>query len=144
MKITLPNYKLEFSTMAGQDITDQYKKELNLLIETLRSMGVKVYEDTNEFDPEYPYLMWDKEMITQCKNINQNSESEVVDSAVEFLSHFNAKMITRQRVKINESYEAIVTMKGENIIITVGCQTIPVESVERLNEVIAKLKKLNK
>jgi hypothetical protein len=68
----------------------------------------------------------------------------VVDSAVEFLSHFNAKMITRQRVKINESYEAIVTMKGENIIITVGCQTIPVESVERLNEVIAKLKKLNK
>jgi len=144
MKITLPSYRLEFSTMTGEGITDQYKKEVTLLIETLRSMGVKVYEDTNEFDPEYPYLMWDKDMLTQCRNVNQNSETEVVDSAVEFLSHFNANMITRQRVKINESYEAIVTMKDENIIITVGCQTIPVESVERLNEVVAKLKKLNK
>jgi len=144
MKITLPNYRLEFSTMAGQSITDQYKKEVTLLIETLRSMGVKVYEDTNEFDPEYPYLIWDKDYITQCKKLDDFTDSQVVDSAVEFLSHFNANIITRQTVKINESYEAIVTMKGEKIIITVGCQTIPVESVERLNEVIAKLKKLNK
>jgi hypothetical protein len=130
--------------MAGQSITDQYKKEVTLLIETLRSMGVKVYEDTNEFDPEYPYLIWDKDYITQCKKLDDFTDSQVVDSAVEFLSHFNANIITRQTVKINESYEAIVTMKGEKIIITVGCQTIPVESVERLNEVIAKLKKLNK
>jgi hypothetical protein len=128
--------------MPGQGITDHYRKEVTLLIATLRSMdGLPVFQDTNEFDPEYPYLIWDKDMITQCKKLDDFADAQVVDCALEFLSHFNANNLTTETVKINEEHDAIVTMKYGKITIKVGCQTVPVESVKRLNEVIARLQR---
>jgi hypothetical protein len=109
----------------------------NAAIKRLRELGVNVYVDTTEFDPEYPRLLWDsdKQLIQTKAHEDCHDEYEtVVHSIEEFVALFEVPEVIEVR-NISEKYSAEVFADR----IEVGCQTI---SAEKFKELIADAKKM--
>lgn len=106
------------------------------VISLFKTLGIDVYEETNEYDPKYPYLFWNGNQLSQ--SMDCHGYEEVTDIVEEFISHFiedeKAKP-TRIDVEISDEYNATITNKH----ITVGCQTI---TKETLLEIIEGAKKV--
>lgn len=95
---------------------------VNLTIRLLRNLGVPIYESTKDFEPLYPYLVWDGEEIIQSKVYGGR---EVINSPNEFIDLFEKHPI---KMKLNAEYDAVV----EGDTITVGCQKFPVGVLRKL------------
>jgi hypothetical protein len=102
-------------------------------IKYLRELGVPTYEDTVEFDPEYPRLLWDGNSFTQTK-ADSRSNSITVTSVDEFVALFEPTNMIKVE-NISESYSAIVYAEH----IEVGCQKI---SKEKFTELIEAAKQI--
>jgi hypothetical protein len=134
-----PDYRIKFV----HDRSENAKKEVDILISTCKSLGIPVYKETNRYDPQYPYPSWDREEITQHKNTSgANNREVIVTSALEFLSHFDEDITPQPQpitIKINSSYDAVLTTKDGEVTITVGCQTIPVPVIKEISKALVKL-----
>lgn len=123
-QINLPKKTVAF------DSTDPNSQ--NILIATMRAMGVPVYENTKCFDPKFPYIYWDRDHITQTKDA---SNKDIVCSTIEeFLSHFIKQ--NSKTIRLSDKYDAIVS--GDEI--EVGCQTIPFEKVREVYKAMLELR----
>jgi len=99
-----------------------------MVIDTFKSNGINVYKNTVEYDPEFPYLYWDGDELTQSHG------TENLLSLEKFMAKFIAKESIE--VKLNESYTAIVDEDG----VRVGCQSFPHSVIEKLAEAVKKIK----
>lgn len=115
LKKVLPTQELVFTN------TDEFT--VNLLIDIMRKLGVKIYENSQAYDPEYPYLVWDGNYITQ-------SLAEVgrikINTIEEFVRQFAET--TSKTIKLNDEYD--VTITADKVI--VGCQEITFEKLEEV------------
>lgn len=132
-----PQYRIAL----GSSVTET---EVTQLINLLRLLGVPVYEETAEFDPEYPTLVWDESHVTQSKLSPEEycgpsrGGGVIVETASEFVSHFlEDKSIVE--VRLNSKYSAKINVKEQRV--EVGCQSIDFDRVEELYNKIFKHKK---
>ena len=101
----------------------------NSLINLFRTMGVRVYSKTTEFNPKYPYLYWDGEDICQRRTLD---DTKSIDSVTEFITMVEkASANVPTEVQVGE-YNAKVSKD----YVTVGCQTIPFEQVEAVYNIM--------
>lgn len=101
----------------------------NSLINLFRTMGVRVWSKTTQFDPKYPYLYWDGEDICQRKNLNDRKSIDSVAEFVTMVEKASADLPTK--VQVGE-YHAEVSKD----YVKVGCQTIPFEQVEAVYNIM--------
>lgn len=104
----------------------------NRVIKTLRKANVPVFFNTIEYDTRYPYLCWDGEEISQCRNLECMDN---IDSEEEFLALFlEAKEVAVYKIQLNNEYVAEVTARG----VLVGCQRISFDKVREVMEAIKR------
>ena len=103
--------------------TDEFT--VNLLIDIMRKLGVKIYENSQEYDPEYPYVVWDGDNISQIRSLSHHNRREI-NTIEEFVRQFAET--TSKTIKLNDEYE--VTIKADKVI--VGCQEITFEKLEEV------------
>lgn len=116
LKKELPKHEIVFTN------TSPFK--VNLLLDILERLGVEISNETQAYDPDYPYLVWGSGgCITQGKAVLGR---ESVDTIEAFLEYFVEDDI--RTIQLTDDYQAIV--KSDKII--VGCQTI---SYEKLKDV---------
>lgn len=124
LKKELPKHEIVFTN------TSPFK--VNLLIDILGRLGVEISNETQAYDPDYPYLVWGSgNSITQGKAV-QGRES--VDTIEAFLEYFVEDDI--RTIQLTDDYQAIV--KSDKII--VGCQTIPYEKLKEVWNTINALR----
>jgi hypothetical protein len=104
--------------------------QITQAIQYLRSLGVPVFEDTTEYDPEFPRLLWSQctQEISQSRSEGNNVKT--VDSIAEFVALFEVPEKPTEILveNISQDYGAVVTKDA----IAVGCQTIPAEKFKEL------------
>ena len=111
---------------------------MNVAITRLRKLGVNVFRDTTEFDPEYPRLLWDRNgQVTQTK-AEPREYSGSTDTVVNTIEEFMALFEVPQSViitGISKDYDAEVFTDR----VQVGCQTI---SAEKFKDIVAAAKEM--
>lgn len=106
----------------------------NLVIKAFKEAGIRIYSETQEFDPKYPYLCWDGYMLTQTKDHDDNRTK--IKTVEEFLDLFIASAQETISIKLNSNYTAIVSADG----VEVGCQTFPLSKIEELYKAVQEIK----
>ena len=108
---------------------------VNLVIKLLRDTDLKVYEDTTEFDPTYPYVVWDGDHLTQYIYLEGDEDLVIETDMGKFLKHFfiEEKIV----ITLTEDYNAVVYAHE----VKVGCQTIPAEKIEEVYKAMKNLSK---
>lgn len=101
-----------------------------LVIDTLKANGIPVYEHTNEYDPNFPYLKWDGECL--CQTTNWKGMEKY--SLGQFMNKF---MNISHTVRLNSEYLATVTKEN----VKVGCQTFSHEVIDKLYEASQEVRK---
>lgn len=110
------------------------QESITRAIQYLRELGVPVYRETTEYDPNYPRLLWDGNQLTESSSTNLNRKKTEAASIDEFVALFTP--IDFIDVEwISESYNAQVYPDH----IKVGCQTI---SAEKFKELVAAAKEV--
>ena len=117
LKKVLPKQELVFTN------TDEFA--VNLLIDIMRKLGVKIYENSQAYDPEYPYLTWDGDNISQARSTHFGNRREI-NTIEEFVRQFAET--TSKTIKLNDEYD--VTITADKVI--VGCQEITFEKLEEV------------
>ena len=102
-----------------------------MVIDFCRNNGIPVYEGTNGFDSKYPIVCWSpgEEHITQRARFI----TEKILSVEEFIQQFFHSI---EPINVG-SYKVIVD-NGDKI--TVGCQTISFEQVEKVYMAMKELR----
>lgn len=100
----------------------------NMVIDFLRKERILVYEDTTEYDPSFPILVWDRGIICQSK-----TERDKKYSVEEFLDQFFYK----DTIFNLGDYSTIISNGN---VIKVGCQTISFETIEKVYNEMKKLR----
>jgi hypothetical protein len=106
----------------------------NAVINFFRANRIEVYEETTQFDPEYPYLYWDGEDLHLCQT-SDFDDKKVVDTVEEFLELFFSYYPSLQ---LNEEYTAYIDPKKE--IVTIGSEEIPFEKIMELAKIVDNTK----
>jgi beta-lactam-binding protein with PASTA domain len=126
----LPKTNVDILCMTPMKPTKFVQMQITQAIQYLRSQGVPVYEQTTEYDPEYPRLLWSQctQEISQSRSEGNNVKT--VDSIAEFVALFEVpeKPKVFRVENISQDYNAVVTKDA----IAVGCQTIPAEKFKEL------------
>jgi hypothetical protein len=104
-------------------------------IKYLRELGVPVYSDTTKYDPRYPRLLWDGDMVTQSSSLNTHGSKVEVVSVDEFVALFTHRIESIEVSGITERYSAEVFPDH----IKVGCQNI---SADKFKELIQAAKEI--
>jgi hypothetical protein len=125
MKFTAPKDLGSFALDSNDPVIQQ------MVIDTLRINGIKVYEDTNEFDPAFPVLGWEDDMLTQWRHNNNRVTYRLED----FIRQFQSKPHIHT-LQLNKDHKAVVDLKEK--IVKVGCQTFNFETINKLSELIKK------
>lgn len=102
-----------------------------MVIDLFRKEGIRVYERTTEYDPEYPVLFWDG--LDLCQT-DKWSTGNPICSLEDFIAQFYPPYET---VQIG-SY-SITVDSGDAI--KAGCQTISFEEVEKVYLAMKDLRK---
>ena len=110
------------------------QESITRAIKYLRELGVPVYFDTTEYDPEYPRLLWEYGQVTQSSSLNPPGRKAEVVSVDEFVALFTP-IESIEVSDITENYSAEVFTDH----IKVGCQTI---SAEKFKELIQAAKEV--
>lgn len=108
---------------------------VNLVIKLLRDTDLEVYADTTEFDPIYPYVVWDGDCLTQYIDLEEHEDIVIETDMGKFLKHFflEEKIV----ITLTEDYNAVVYAHE----VKVGCQTIPAEKIEEVYKAMKSLSK---
>jgi len=105
---------------------------VNALLGMLKGTGVAIYENSKEFDPEYPVVGWDGYQVSQF--MSTLDSFKVVDTMEEFINElFISDTI---EMKLTDDYDATVTAD----IVRVGCQSIPYDKVKELYDAMTSLR----
>jgi len=116
----LPNQKIRLN-IDNQILTE-------IAIDVLNNKGIPVYHSTLEsgYDSEYPYLLWDRNQLTQV-GVNYGPYN-LIDcvSLEEFFSHFFESSVTS--IKLTDQYSAEI----KAFSIKVGCQIIDFDTIEQI------------
>jgi hypothetical protein len=118
---------MKFKNPKGEKFVLNSKNPIiqQMVIDTLRKNDVKVYGGTTEFDPEYPYLAWDRITITQYRS----RDGETALNVEEFMDKFKSEE-SIHKLKLNDEYEAIVDLEKKTV--KVGCRTFDFKTVQAL------------
>jgi hypothetical protein len=116
LKKVLPTQELVFTN------TDEFA--VNLLISIMKNLGVPVYVESQEYDPEYPHLVWDGRCITQSVEISKWREP--VNTIEDFVRQFTE--ISSKTIQLTGDYSAYITADK----VVVGCQEITFEKLEEV------------
>ena len=105
-----------------------------LVIDTFRYNDIPVHEETNEFDPKFPYLTWDG---ATNKSLTQYHWSLAINflSLEDFMAEFGIGTSKSVEVKLNEKHSAVVTYQG----IEVGGQKFTHDVIKKLYEASCKI-----
>lgn len=101
------------------------------VIDFCNSLGICVFEDTCDFDPNYPVLGWDGDQIMQYRRTDDDGPTLPLGQFIETV----ARLISSTKMKVGE-YEAIVQADK----VKVGCQTIPFEQVKQVYDKMVELR----
>lgn len=130
-KFKLPETTQDILCMTPMEPSKFVQMQITQAIQYLRSLGVPVFKDTTEYDPEYPRLIWSHspKNVTQTQTEDPSSAQKVVTIA-EFVALFEIpeKPTTIKVENISKEYSATVTKEA----IIVGCQTIPAQKFKEL------------
>ncbi len=126
----LPKTNVDILCMTPLKPSKFEQQQITQAIIYLRSQGVPMYEQTTEYDPEYPRLLWSQCTQEISQSRSDGNSVKTVDSIAEFVALFEVpEKPTEILVKnISQSYNAMVTKEA----IAVGCQTIPAEKFKEL------------
>ena len=116
LKKVLPTSELVFTN------TDEFA--VNLLISIMKNLGVPIYGESQEYDPEYPHLVWDGRCITQSVEISKWRGQ--INTIEEFVRQFTD--MSSKTIKLTDDYNATITADK----VKVGCQEIPFEKLEEI------------
>jgi beta-lactam-binding protein with PASTA domain len=126
----LPRTNVDIICTTPINPTKFVQMQITQAIQYLRSLGVPVFEDTTEYDPEFPRLLWSQctQEISQSRSEGNNVKT--VDSIAEFVALFEVPEKPTEILveNISQDYGAVVTKDA----IAVGCQTIPAEKFKEL------------
>lgn len=100
-----------------------------LVIELLKAHSIQVHSDTTEYDPRFPYLVWDYNDLTQTKMCLPEEARDLK----QFLSIF---FVDTVKIQLTKEYEAVVGKEE----VKVGCQTIPFGKLEEVYNTVKKLR----
>jgi hypothetical protein len=103
------------------------------VIAYFKQNGIPVKSSTNDYDPEYPYLMWDgpDAWLTQAVGVVYGHRT--VENTEEFLDMFENK---NKWVKLSDRYTAEVNYDKKTV--KVGCQEFEFDRVLELADKIRK------
>ena len=114
----------------------------NMVISTLRGGGVNVYENTTEFDPKFPTLIWDRDKITQStyspKRYAEIEGALLLDVEAfmnKFMNKFTKPEPEPKIMQVGE-YDAVIGAE----IAKVGCQRIPYDVVKAVYECMTEMR----
>jgi hypothetical protein len=126
----LPKTNVDIICMTPMNPTKFVQMQITQAIQYLRSLGVPVFEDTTEYDLEFPRLLWSQGTQTVSQSKSDGDSVKTVATIAEFVALFEVpEKPTEILVKnISQSYNAMVTKEA----IAVGCQTIPAEKFKEL------------
>lgn len=110
---------------------------VNLVIKLLRDAGLEVYVDTTKFDPTYPYVVWDSEVLTQYLDLEDGNFDHVETDMGKFIKHFIKYEDDKVIIPLSSEYKA--TTYADKVV--VGCQTIPYDKVKEVFLTMGKLRK---
>ena len=125
MKFTAPHNSDEFILDSSDPIIQQ------MVIDTLKKNDINVYGYTKEFDPEYPFLKWDGEKLSQCRK----SYGAKLYNLKDFMHRFESEPHIHT-LQLNDNYKAVVDLKERTV--KVGCQTFDFEMINKLLELMIK------
>jgi len=95
--------------------------KITLAIKYLRLLGVPVYNNTREYDSEYPYIMFDRILMTQTnENWINNNDCKSVNTVEEFVALFEGHKSIKIEHVTSSNYTAEIDSNG----IKVGCQDV--------------------
>jgi hypothetical protein len=103
------------------------------VIAYFKQNGIPVYKHTRDYQPGYPYLMWDGPdgQLTQAAFVAYGQRK--VENAEEFLEMFENKS---KWVKLSDRYTAEVNYDTQTV--KVGCQEFEFDRVLELADKIRK------
>lgn len=126
LKKHMPEQELLFTN------TDPFT--VDLLLTTLRHLGVNVYDSSKEYDPQYPYVVWDRGYITQTRGATHPNYLKV-STIEEFIKHFVSSKGTKT-ITLSDDYNAHISQDE----VKVGCQTIPYKMVKEIWDTMNELR----
>ena len=136
-KYRLPESSMIFivPTSAGKFLQDQ----VTAAIQYLRSLGAPCYENTTEFDPNFPSLTWSPGTageISQSALTSGTQKGYTIEaySLEEFVAMFEPEYIEIKVEDATEKYNAVVCPDK----VMVGCQTV---SAKKFKEIVEAAKK---
>jgi hypothetical protein len=115
LKKVLPEQELVFTN------ADEFT--VNLLISIMGNLGVEIYEHSQTYDPNYPYLVWDGDRITQAAGVLNRTK---IDTIEDFVRQFTET--TSKTIQLTNDYQATIWPDK----ITVGCQEITFKKLEEV------------
>jgi len=111
--------------------TDEFT--VNLLISIMKNLGVPVHESSQEYDPEYPHLIWDGENVSQSRT---TYDRQPVNTIEEFVKHFTE--MPSRTIKLTDDYN--ITISADNV--KVGCQEIPFEKLKEVWDTMSEIRNM--
>lgn len=109
---------------------------VNILIKALRELNIPIYNRTETFDPDYPYLGWDGSVVTQYIELDKSTSSRdiITNSIEEFIAALTIP--DEIHMKLTDDYNAVITLDK----VKVGCQEIPFDKVKELYDNMVALR----
>jgi len=114
----------------GFELDTQNPVIQKMVIDFCRNNGIPVYEGTNGFDPKYPIVCWSpgENLITQ-RSISADRSISVEEFIQQFFHSIESINVGSYKVVVDDGDE-----------ISVGCQTISFEQVEKVYMAMKELR----
>ena len=100
--------------------------------------SIDVYEDTTEFDPEYPYLYWDADGEQLCQTQDLDDDDKIVVNTVEEFLELFFSYSYYPSLELNEEYTAYIDPRKK--IVNIGSEEIPFEKIMELAKLVENTK----